>query len=217
MQRSPSLLITTLSWLVLGCACNRTEEPAAPSAAETSTASAAVVATPTPVASAPTPVASSRTPSPAPACTVPFGAPAPIATKAAQCPKDPTGNLKLPRGKITFLDAPNSPQVDVELARDEASRERGLMYRSSMPESHGMLFSWQDEHVRNFWMHNTCIPLDMLYVTKEGIIAGILEQVPTLNDAARGVPCPVAHVLELNAGWARAHGLAPGMKLKIDG
>jgi uncharacterized protein len=216
MQRSPSLL-TTLSWLVLGCACNRTEEPAAPSAAEPSTAGASAVSTPTPtlVASAPTPVASAPTPSPA--CIVPFGAPAPIASKAAQCPKDPTGNLKLPLGKITFLDAPNSPQVNVELARDEASRERGLMYRTRMPESHGMLFSWQDEYVRNFWMHNTCIPLDMLYVTKEGIIAGILEQVPTLNDAPRGVPCPVAHVLELNAGWARAHGLAPGMKVKIEG
>jgi uncharacterized protein len=217
MQRSPRLLITTLSWVVLGCACNRTEEPAAPSAGAPTAAEAAVVVTSPPaIPSAPTePVASA--PAPRPACTVPFGAPAPIAAKAAQCPKDPTGNLKLPLGKITFSDAPGSPQVDVELARDEASRERGLMYRTDMPENRGMLFSWQDERVRNFWMHNTCIPLDMLYVTKEGVIAGILEQVPTLNDAPRGVPCPVAHVLELNAGWARAHHLAPGMKLKIEG
>jgi uncharacterized membrane protein (UPF0127 family) len=163
----------------------------------------------------PEPVASAA--APRPACTVPFGAPAPVVGKAAQCPKDPTGNLKLPLGKITFTDAPGAPQVEVELARDDAARERGLMYRTSMPEGRGMLFSWQEERVRNFWMHNTCIPLDMLYVTREGIIAGILEQVPTLNDAPRGIPCPVAHVLELNAGWARAHGLAPGMKLKIEG
>lgn len=146
-----------------------------------------------------------------------MGEPAPIATNAAQCPRDPTGNLKLPSGKVTFLDAAGSPQVDVELARDELSRERGLMYRTSMAKDRGMLFSWQDQQVRNFWMHNTCIPLDMLYINKEGIIAGILEQVPTLNDAPRGVRCPVAHVLELNAGWARAHGVAPGMKVKIDG
>jgi uncharacterized membrane protein (UPF0127 family) len=222
MQRSPSLLVATFSWLVLGCACNRTEEPAAPSGTEPATAGAPAggasltPSTPTPVTPAPSePVASAPTPSPA--CTVPFGAPAPVVGKATQCPKDPTGNLKLPLGKITFLDAPGAPQVEVELARDEASRERGLMYRTSMPESRGMLFSWQDERVRNFWMHNTCLPLDMLYVSKEGIIAGILEQVPTLNDAPRGIKCPVAHVLELNAGWARAHGLAPGMKLKIDG
>jgi uncharacterized membrane protein (UPF0127 family) len=152
-----------------------------------------------------------------PACTVPLGEPAPVAPKAAQCPKDPTGNLKLPLGKIIFSDAPGAPRVEVELARNDASRERGLMYRTSMPQGHGMLFSWQDERVRNFWMHNTCIPLDMLYVTKDGLIAGILEQVPTMNDAPRGIKCPVAHVLELNAGWARAHGIAPGMKLKIEG
>ncbi|MES1187007.1 MAG: DUF192 domain-containing protein [Myxococcales bacterium] len=219
MQRSPSLLIAALSWLVLSCACNRTEEPAAPTSAEASPAAAPLAAPPPPPAAlqsaAPPPAASA--PVTSAVCTVPFGAPAPIAAKAAQCPKDPTGNLKLPLGKITFTDAPGSPQVDVELARDEASRERGLMYRTSMPENRGMLFSWQDERVRNFWMHNTCIPLDMLYVTKDGIIAGILEQVPTLNDAPRGVACPAAHVLELNAGWARAHGLAPGMKLKIEG
>jgi uncharacterized membrane protein (UPF0127 family) len=150
-------------------------------------------------------------------CTVPFGAPAPIASKATHCPADPSGNLELPRGKVTFSDAPGAPQVEVELARDEASRERGLMYRTSMPDAQGMLFSWDSESPRTFWMRNTCIPLDMLYIDKDGIIAGILEQVPTLNDAPRGIPCPVAHVLELNAGYARAHDLQPGMKLKIEG
>ena len=91
------------------------------------------------------------------------------------------------------------------------------MYRTDMPEDQGMLFSWQDERVRNFWMRNTCIPLDLIYITKDGFIAGILEQVPTLSDAPRGVRCPVAHVLELNAGWARAHGVQPGMKVTIEG
>jgi uncharacterized membrane protein (UPF0127 family) len=146
-----------------------------------------------------------------------MGEPAPIAGKAKQCPKDATGNQKLPMGKIVFSDAPGAPSVTVELARDDPSRERGLMFRTHMAENRGMLFSWQDERPRTFWMHNTCIPLDMLYVTKDGVISGILEQVPTLNDAPRGVKCPVAHVLELNAGWARAHHVAPGMKLKIEG
>lgn len=186
---------------VLGCACNRTEEPAAPPSSN-------VESTTTPTANAD--VAP-------PTCTVPFGDPAPVAVKAESCPADPAGDLKLPLGKITFTDAPNAPSVDVELARDDAARERGLMYRTSMPDNHGMLFSWDFESQRTFWMRNTCIPLDMLYVSKDGIVAGILEQVPTLNDAPRGIKCPVAHVLELNAGWARAHGIAPGMKIKIEG
>lgn len=218
----------TFAWLTLGCACNRTEEPAAP-----------VITEPTPSGSSGAPSGGSMStsagspsdgsasggspsqpmasgPTPRPVCTVPFAS-APVASKATQCPKDPTGNLTLPMGRVTFVDAPGAPAVDVELARDDASRERGLMYRTSMGENAGMLFSWSDERVRSFWMHNTCIPLDLLYITKDGTISGILEQVPTMNDAPRRVACPVAHVLELNAGWARAHGLKPGMKVKIEG
>lgn len=214
-QRLPrAVLPFAVVSLVLGCACNRAEEPALPRVDATpapASSSAAVVSPP----STTTPIASEVAPSPV--CIVPWGDPAPTANKAAQCPKDPAGDLKLPLGKITFTDAPGAPEVEVELARDDASRERGLMYRTSMAKNRGMLFSWQDERVRSFWMHNTCIPLDMLYVTRDGTIAGILEQVPTLNDAPRAIRCPVAHVLELNAGWARAHGIAPGMKLKIEG
>jgi uncharacterized protein len=217
MRRNRSRLLAVS--LLLASACNRTEEPAALPPAETATAvTAPSTSAPqvTETASAPAlPVASA--PVPSPACIVPMGEPAPVASKAKECPKDPTGNLKLPLGKIIFSEAPGSPSVEVELARDDASRERGLMFRTHMAKNSGMLFSWNDERVRNFWMHNTCIPLDMLYVTKDGVIAGILEQVPTLSDAPRGVKCPVAHVLELNAGWARAHHLAPGMKLQIEG
>ena len=90
------------------------------------------------------------------------------------------------------------------------------MYRTSMPEEQGMLFSWSDESPRTFWMHNTCIPLDMMFITREGTFAGILEQVPTLNDDPRGVPCPAAYVLEVNAGWSRAHGIKSGMVARFE-
>jgi hypothetical protein len=147
---------------------------------------------------------------------IPLGEPAPLAQKAETCPKDPTGNLALPKGRVAFVDAPGEPAVTVELAQDAASRERGLMYRTSMESDSGMLFTWPDEQVRSFWMKNTCIPLDMLFITQGSVIAGILEQVPTLNLAPRRINCPVAHVLELNAGYARAHGIQPGMRVKIE-
>lgn len=121
----------------------------------------------------------------------------------------------LPRGQVTFVDAPRQPRVQVELARTDSSRQRGLMYRTRMGEYEGMLFSWQDESPRSFWMHNTCLPLDMLFISKNGFVAGVLEQVPVLNDTPRGVACPVAHVLELNAGWVRAHGVRPGQRITI--
>lgn len=90
------------------------------------------------------------------------------------------------------------------------------MYRTSIASDEGMLFQFDDDSVRTFWMHNTCIPLDMLFVTANGVIAGILEQVPVLNDAERSVPCPVRYVLEVGAGWARSHGVRPGQRLRIE-
>jgi uncharacterized membrane protein (UPF0127 family) len=89
------------------------------------------------------------------------------------------------------------------------------MYRTELEQDHGMLFSWNDEQPRSFWMHNTCIPLDMLFVAADSTIVGILEQLPTLNDEARSVTCPAAYVLELNAGWSRAHGIRPGQRIRV--
>ncbi|HEX7668420.1 MAG TPA: DUF192 domain-containing protein, partial [Polyangiaceae bacterium] len=71
----------------------------------------------------------------------------------------------------------------IEIANTPASRERGLMYRTKMPEDQGMIFTWTDEGERSFWMHDTCIPLDMLYIDADGVIACVLEQVPAMDEA----------------------------------
>ena len=89
------------------------------------------------------------------------------------------------------------------------------MFRRALGSKAGMLFTWPEDDVRSFWMRNTCIPLDMLFIAGDGTIAGILEQVPPMNEAPRTVPCPVRHVLEVNAGWARANGVAPGQRVEI--
>lgn len=90
------------------------------------------------------------------------------------------------------------------------------MYRTSMPDDQGMIFRWREEAPRTFWMHNTCIPLDMLFIAKDGTILGVLEQVPVLNDEPRGNPCPAAYVLEVNAGYTRSHGAAPGQHIRFE-
>jgi len=156
------------------------------------------------------------TESPRTACVIPMAEPAlPQATGAATCPIAPESTITLARGQVTFDDAPSKPTLLVELARTDETRQRGLMYRTNLPAEEGMLFSWDDEAPRAFWMHNTCIPLDMLFIGKDGGISGILEQVPVLNDASRGIACPVAHVLEVNAGWVRGHNVKPGQHLTI--
>lgn len=150
-------------------------------------------------------------------CVVPLAAePPPRAPPSPSCPKDPTGPPNLPRGWASFPDAPGEPRVAIEIANTPASRERGLMYRTNMPEDQGMIFTWTDEGERSFWMHDTCIPLDMLYVDADGVIAGVLEQVPAMDETPRAVPCPVLHVLEMNAGWTRAHGVKPGQRVHIE-
>ncbi len=142
--------------------------------------------------------------------------PPPAAAPAMNCPADPETPPHLPMGQVRFSGAPGSPSVSVELAASDAARTRGLMYRTALGADRGMLFSWSREEPRSFWMRNTCIPLDMLFIAADGTIVGILEQVPTLNTLPRSVPCPAQHVLEVNAGWTRAHGIEPGQRVDLD-
>ncbi len=90
------------------------------------------------------------------------------------------------------------------------------MYRTHMADDDGMLFVWKEERERSFWMRNTCIPLDMLFVAADGTIVGIHEQVPVLNEAPRAISCPAMYVLEMNAGWTRKHGVVAGQRLKVE-
>ncbi|WP_437555029.1 DUF192 domain-containing protein [Sorangium sp. So ce367] len=132
------------------------------------------------------------------------------------CPEDPTGPFQLATGKVTFLEA-KAPDVTVEIARREQERARGLMYRTSMAENRGMIFVFQQRNNHSFWMHNTCIPLDMLFIDSDGTIVGIEENTPTLTDSTFDVGCPSTYVLELNAGWARRHGVVAGQKVRLEG
>jgi uncharacterized membrane protein (UPF0127 family) len=138
--------------------------------------------------------------------------PPPKASKAASCPRDPEPHAPLGRGKVSFPSAQGAPAVAVEIARAPGELTRGLMYRTSLGKNDGMLFSFGDERIREFWMKNTCIPLDMLFLAKDGTVVGVLEQVPVLNEVPRSVGCAAAYVLEVNAGWSREHGVIPGMK-----
>ncbi len=205
--------MTKAAWilaLALATACGRTPEPESTRPVEPSTHPSPPPGRTAQAVEAPDPSSDER-------CVVPTPAQSPpVAHPAAKCPPDPGGPGELPHGYVTFVDAPGRPRAGVELADDDATRERGLMYRTHMPEDQGMLFSWNKQEVRTFWMRNTCIPLDMLFIAADGTIAGVLEQVPTLNDDSRTVACPVAHVLEMNAGYARSHSIKAGQKVKME-
>jgi hypothetical protein len=102
----------------------------------------------------------------------------------------------------------------VEVADDFDERARGLMYRESMPEGHGMLFVHENEAPLAYWMKNTKIPLDILYFDAERRFVSAQRGVPTCSarDRCPSYPSagPAKYVLELNAGHSDALGLKRG-------
>jgi uncharacterized protein len=123
----------------------------------------------------------------------------------------------VPVGHVAFPEAGHAPRLEVELMLTEDHQQRGLMYRKALSDDRGMLFVWDRPAVHSFWMHNTCLPLDMLFIDETGFIAGVVENAPTLNDGSRSIDCPVNYVLEVNAGWARKYGVVAGQRVKIEG
>lgn len=108
-------------------------------------------------------------------------------------------------------------QFQVEIADDEAERERGLMFRDDMAADHGMLFIHDSEAPQSYWMKNTHIPLDILYFDRQHKLVSAQERVPPCSAGDRCPPYPsegpALYVLELNAGTADALGVKPGDEL----
>ncbi|HEX5507119.1 MAG TPA: DUF192 domain-containing protein [Pseudolabrys sp.] len=98
----------------------------------------------------------------------------------------------------------------IEIADNDASRQQGLMYRKSLPEGQGMLFDFKTEQPVSFWMKNTYIPLDMLFIREDGRILRIAENTKPLSTDIIPSGGPVLAVLEVIGGTARKFGIAPG-------
>ncbi|SCY80634.1 DUF192 domain-containing protein [Microvirga guangxiensis] len=102
----------------------------------------------------------------------------------------------------------------VEVARNDADRAQGLMYRRSMAPDRGMLFDFGRVEPVSMWMQNTYLSLDMLFVRPDGTIARIAANTEPLS--TRTIPSgePVLAVLELNAGTAAKLGIKPGDRIE---
>jgi uncharacterized membrane protein (UPF0127 family) len=110
-------------------------------------------------------------------------------------------------------------RYQVELATDDASRMRGLMFRDSLAQEHGMLFVFEREEPQAFWMRNTRIPLDILYFDEALRLVSATHGAPPCTTATcPSYPSarPARFVLELNAGHARRLGVAAGDELVLD-
>lgn len=98
----------------------------------------------------------------------------------------------------------------VEIADNDADRAKGLMYRKELPEGRGMLFDFHSEQDVSFWMENTYIPLDMLFIRGDGTILRIAENTEPLSTRIIPSNGPVRAVLEIIGGSSRKLGIAAG-------
>ncbi|MEW5996384.1 MAG: DUF192 domain-containing protein [Candidatus Micrarchaeota archaeon] len=120
--------------------------------------------------------------------------------------------------QITIINSAGQEiKIYVEIADEWPEMERGLMYRESLPEDEGMLFVFPQSGNYPFWMKNTLIPLDAIYISENGTIVDMLQMEPCISD-----PCPnytpdadALYVLEVNKGFGERHGISEGNRMVL--
>jgi uncharacterized protein len=105
----------------------------------------------------------------------------------------------------------------VEIADTPSKRELGLQYRRDLAADRGMIFLFPTESEHAFWMKNTPIPLDMIFISSDGKIVGIVEQAVPFSLDSRAVPATSRFVLEINGGLAKRNGIKIGDSIRFQG
>jgi len=121
-------------------------------------------------------------------------------------------------GSEVVLETASGPMsVYVEVADTPGARSFGLMYRRELAADAGMFFIFDDTQDRSFWMKNTVLPLDMIFIDETLEIVGIVHDAVPFTTTSRGVGKPSRYVLEVNAGFSARHGVQPGTRIEVRG
>ncbi|MBW2733885.1 MAG: DUF192 domain-containing protein [Deltaproteobacteria bacterium] len=108
-------------------------------------------------------------------------------------------------------------RVSVEVVRKPAELARGLMYRKELAPMAGMLFIFSRLQVQSFWMKNTYIPLDMIFVDETMKVVGLVENAGPMTLDSRRIEAPSRYVVEVNAGFCKKHGVVVGTTMRVEG
>lgn len=111
---------------------------------------------------------------------------------------------------LTLATGKGSHDFQVEVMRTNEQRARGLMFRRYLPADRGMLFDFKKEQPVMMWMRNTYIPLDMIFIARDGTVINVAENAEPLSERTIASARPAYAVLEVNAGTARRIGLKAG-------
>lgn len=112
--------------------------------------------------------------------------------------------------QVTVHAAAGPVHIPVELAITPEARTRGLMYRRDLPSNAGMLFVFPQERPQQFWMRNTPLSLDLIFISAARRVAGVVADARPFSEEMLGVPEPSQYVLEVHAGFAARHRIAAG-------
>ena len=129
-----------------------------------------------------------------------------------------SGPAFMKQGELKFISQDgkkNISQIDIELAANDEKRTQGLMWRRKMEEQQGMLFVMERQEIQSFWMLNTYISLDIIFVNEQREIVTIRSNTkpqsldPVISDK------PALYVVEVNAGYCRKHGISVGDNIEF--
>ena len=128
---------------------------------------------------------------------------------ASSCGAEPKVVIATREGRETVF--------QVEVADTPAKRELGLQYRKELAPDRGMIFLFPAPSVQSFWMKNTPLPLDMIFIGGDRKIAGIVEQTVPFSLESRFVGAPSQFVLEINGGLSKRLGIRAGDPVRFEG
>ncbi|MDC6366741.1 MULTISPECIES: DUF192 domain-containing protein [Flavobacteriaceae] len=121
-------------------------------------------------------------------------------------------------GSLTIMQSETDSvlvQFDIEIAESDYETQTGLMYRESMEENQGMLFIFPDVAMHSFYMKNTQIPLDIIYIDENQKIASFQKNAKPFDESGLSSQVPVKYVLEINAGLSDAKGIQIGDRISF--
>jgi uncharacterized protein len=121
----------------------------------------------------------------------------------------PAQGKDMPQPAVRFETSRGPWVVQVELARTDEQRARGLMFRRDLPRDRGMLFIFDETSEHPFWMHNTLIALDLIYLGDDRRVVGVVANAEPRTDTPRTVGKPSRYVVEVSGGEAAAHAVGP--------
>jgi len=124
------------------------------------------------------------------------------------------GDIKFQHSSLVIETGGRELKFEVDMALNDIERARGLMFRKSLGPYEGMLFDFHQEQPVSFWMKNTLIPLDMVFIAGDGTIRHVHSNAVPLSTDAVPSKYPVRGVLEINGGSAKLLGIKPGDKVK---